>query len=83
MLTCCGEQRREGEIDHIMKRIKKPRKKLKEARLKKGLTQKDLASSLGISRTFYNQIENGERSPEFNKAVEISNFLKLDIREWS
>lgn len=58
------------------------RSKLKIARKKKELSQEDVAEIVGISRSFYNQIENGERNPSFEITVRISNVLDLDVREW-
>ena len=41
------------------------RKQLKEARLKAGLTQQQMAEKLGISLRYYKNIEAGERTGDF------------------
>ncbi len=35
--------------------------KIKEARLKKGLTQKQLAKKLGVAENFINEVESGRK----------------------
>jgi transcriptional regulator with XRE-family HTH domain len=61
---------------------KKKRIKLFEARKRKKLSQEEVAKVVCISRSFYNQIENGERNPRYETTVKISNFLEVDVREW-
>lgn len=41
------------------------RAKLKEARQKAGMTQQQMADSLGISLRYYQQIEAGDRTGDF------------------
>ncbi|WP_430508374.1 helix-turn-helix transcriptional regulator [Rossellomorea marisflavi] len=53
---------------------------LKEKRKKMGLTQEQVAKKLGISITFYNQIENGTRNPKLKLALEIAEFFLLDVK---
>jgi transcriptional regulator with XRE-family HTH domain len=50
--------------------------KLKEIRIKKGLTAKDMAELLKISRAYYSQIENDKRTLSYKMAINISNILK-------
>lgn len=50
--------------------------KLKDKRLEKGLRCIDVAKELGISKTFYWQIENGKRTLTYKMAVKISKFFK-------
>lgn len=50
--------------------------KLKELRIKKGYTAKDMAEKLNISRAFYSQIENNKRTLSYKMAVNISKILK-------
>lgn len=61
---------------------KKKRMKLVESRKNKNLSQEEVAYVVGISRSFYNQIENGERNPRYETVVKISSFLEVDVREW-
>ena len=49
--------------------------KLKELRLKKGYTAKEMAEMLNISRAFYSQIENEKRTLTYKMAVNISDIL--------
>jgi len=45
---------------------------LKELRLKKRLTGKEMSSKLGISAPFYTQLENGTRKLTYEMAVRIA-----------
>lgn len=49
-----------------------------ELRMKNSLTQKEVAIMCDISRSFYNQIENGSRKPSVVVAKKISQVLKFD-----
>ena len=62
------------------------RKKLKEARLKKGLTQKQVAEQLGISETYYQYIEYGKRTGDFeiwDALEDLFNVHQRKLRELS
>lgn len=50
--------------------------KLKEAREAAGLTQLEIAKKLGISDSFYSQIENGKRRLSLKIALDIAAILK-------
>jgi len=50
---------------------------LKEKRLKRGLTQEQLAEKVGIARTTYAMYEQGERDPRVGIAVKIGDTLKF------
>ncbi|KAA0784328.1 helix-turn-helix transcriptional regulator [Bacillus sp. BB56-3] len=50
------------------------------ARKKKGLKQREVAESLGISRSYYATIESGMRVPSLKVAIDISDFLNIDIK---
>jgi len=52
-------------------------KKLKELRLQHNLTVKDIAKLIGISPTYYWQIENKDRRLYYELAVKIANIFKL------
>jgi transcriptional regulator with XRE-family HTH domain len=58
-----------------------PRLNLKRKRLSRSLTQKQVASFLNISRTYYGQIENGERRPGSELAFAIADFYGEDVRK--
>lgn len=49
--------------------------RLKELRIKKGLTAKEMAEKLNISRAFYSQIENDKRTLSYKMAISISKIL--------
>lgn len=49
--------------------------KLKEVRIKKGYTAKEMAEKLNISRAFYSQLENDKRTLSYKMAVSISKIL--------
>lgn len=51
------------------------RKKLKEARLKKGLTHKEMAEAVGILRTSYTNIERGKKNPSIKVVLKIGEVL--------
>jgi len=49
--------------------------KLKEIRTKKGYTYKQMANFLNISKAFYWQIENGNRTLTYKMAVKIASIF--------
>ena len=51
--------------------------KLKEKRLQKRYTNKMMAEKLGISKTFYYQIENGSRKLTYDMAIKIADIFKV------
>lgn len=50
--------------------------KLRELRVKNKYTSQQMADKLGISKSFYSQIETGSRRLTYNMAVRISSILK-------
>lgn len=46
--------------------------KLKQLRLNKGYTTKDMAEKLGISKAFYCQLENNKRNLSYVMAIKIA-----------
>ena len=50
--------------------------KLRELRLKNRYTSQQMADKLGISKSFYSQIETGSRRLTYNMAVRISAIFK-------
>ncbi|MBT2718301.1 helix-turn-helix transcriptional regulator [Bacillus sp. ISL-57] len=62
--------------------IENNREKMKEARLIKKLRQYEVAKAIGVSRTFYNQIERGDRNPRLKTALELSRVLEIDVKDW-
>ncbi|MGM9978031.1 MAG: helix-turn-helix domain-containing protein [Clostridium sp.] len=57
--------------------------KLKEARLKSGLTQKALAKKLGVSDKFINEVELGKRVVQENFIERASKLLNVDLNDIS
>ncbi|MGG1483520.1 helix-turn-helix transcriptional regulator [Peribacillus castrilensis] len=62
--------------------IENNREKMKEARLIKKLRQYEVAKAIGVSRTFYNQIERGDRNPRLETALKVSKLLEIDVKDW-
>ena len=54
---------------------------VKIARLKKGLTQEQLAEMMGIHLTYIAKIETGKINMSLGKILEISKTLKTDINK--
>ena len=52
---------------------------LKEARNLKGISQEDLALSLGFDRTYISMLERGKRNPSLFTIYKIANFLDIKI----
>lgn len=52
-------------------------KKLKEYRVKNNYSCQDMANMLGISKSFYWQIENNKRRLSYNTAIKISKVFGL------
>ena len=50
---------------------------LKEARLKSGLSQKDVAEKIGVAKSTYSLYESGNREPNVNTIKKIADFLKV------
>ena len=53
--------------------------KLKEIRVKKGLTQKQIANKIGIGVTTYSGYETGYSNPDIDKLMQISDILGVTI----
>ena len=51
--------------------------KLRDKRLKKGYTNQNMAERLGISKTFYYQIENEKRRLSYDMAVKIADIFNV------
>lgn len=53
--------------------------KIKELRLKKGLTQQQMANALGTVQTTYSGWEKDKREPSYEVLKQIANYLKVPI----
>lgn len=54
---------------------------IREARLKKGLTQKDLAEVLQVTETAISRYETGKRKPRGEIAIKLSEILDIPIEK--
>lgn len=55
--------------------------RLKEARAKSGLTQKEIAKKAGITTRVYQIYESGERIPRANVAVKIAKTVESTVEK--
>ena len=51
--------------------------KLREQRIEKGLTQKEVAELLGLSKTCYAGYEQGYREPDFKTLIRICKLFEV------
>ena len=56
-------------------------KLLKNHRLSKNLTQKELAKQLNISERHYRYIESGKRNPSIKLALRLCEILEIDLAD--
>ena len=54
---------------------------LKEIRLSKNLTQKELAKQLNISERHYQNIEYGKSNPSIKLALRLCDILEIDLTD--
>lgn len=54
---------------------------LKSARIRSGLSQKDVAESIGVAKSTYSLYESGKREPNVNTIKKISDCLKVSVDE--
>lgn len=47
-------------------------------RNEKGFTQQEIADKIGVSRQYYNDLENKKRQPSVNTAKKIGEILDVD-----
>lgn len=53
---------------------------LKNERKRRRLTQKEVATIVGIDRVTYSQIERGERDPGLRTAIKIADYFNINVR---
>jgi len=56
-------------------------KNLKRVRTKKSISQGDIARSLGVSRGFISNIENGKTNPTLETIARLAKVLQISIVE--
>lgn len=61
--------------------LKKFGKNVKIARIKKDLTQEQLAELMSVSPHYVTCIEMGRQNMSLGKILDLANFLKIDINE--
>jgi putative transcriptional regulator len=52
---------------------------LKDIRKELGLTQFEAAKSIGISKSYYNEIEKGKKNPSGSMALRIATLFNFDM----
>lgn len=55
--------------------------RLKKLRLKKGLTQKDIADLVHVNRVTYTNWEKGKREPSFENLIKLADLLEVSL-DW-
>ena len=55
--------------------------RLKELRLKKGLTQTELGEKVGVKQNTYTNWENGKREPNFEIVIKLADLLEVSV-DW-
>jgi len=63
------------------KRLKTLGLNIKIARIKRGISQEELAERINTSRTTISMIETARQNPTILKVIDIANVLNLDINE--
>lgn len=63
------------------KALKRIGSKLQAARKLKGLTQEQVADKVGITRSYYAQVERGERNPTTTVIMAIIDALGVDVSD--
>ena len=56
-------------------------KNLKRIRTKKGMTQGDIVRTLGVSRSFVSNIENGKTNPTLATIAKLAKALGVSVEE--
>lgn len=60
---------------------KKLGENLKKIRIKKNITQVEIANILGVNRSFVSNIENGKNNPTLATITGLANALKVSIED--
>ena len=56
---------------------------IKTARIRKGISQSDVAENLGVSQPYYSRIESGKREVDLAFAFKICAVIGVDIRDFA
>lgn len=57
-------------------------KYVKDTRVSKGILQLDICNYVGLSQSYYSQIESGVRNVDLQVAFKICKYLNLDLGEF-
>jgi len=68
-------------VEGVWKLNSKPRNKLIKLRKERKLSQKQVATALKITTSYYGMIEQGIRTPALDIAVRIAEFYDKNIEE--
>ena len=52
---------------------------IKDIRIRKGLTQSEVASALGVSSVVYSRYENGKRQPSIDTLVQMADIFGVTV----
>lgn len=77
-MICCMVQQKVG----VQVEENKIRKRLRSERISQGLSQERVANIIGVSRCFYNQIENGNRNPRYETIKKIESLFRIGVNHW-
>lgn len=69
------------KLEEILEEIKKIGKKIKKLRLKKGLTQLDLAVACNFEESSIGRLENGNTNPTIKTLLKVLNALGIKLYE--
>lgn len=56
-------------------------KNLKEIRIKKEITQTELAKTLGVDKSFISNIENGKNNPTLSTITNLAKSLEVSVND--
>lgn len=54
---------------------------IKAERVRKGLSQEELAEVMDVNREYISKIERGMQNMSLKKIVQMANYLKVDIKD--
>jgi transcriptional regulator with XRE-family HTH domain len=67
------------EIDKVYVVAERRPLNMKIARIKRGLTQREVADAVGVTQATYSRMENGVTRPDYNVLVKISKVLDVSV----
>ena len=70
-----------GKYNSMEKEVREFGKRIKEIRLKKNLSQGDVARILGVHRTYISGLERGARTPSLSTIHKVAKALGVSVKE--